>query len=210
MVFSRQEYWSGLPFSTPQLCSQHNQDIEHLSLSVNLELGRLSLIPGLATLRLLVIEHFSHTQNMTSCPLPGTFQVTEWERILLPVQENPRDAGSIPGSGRSTGEGNGYPLQYSCLENPMDREAWWATVHRVTKSQIWLSTHVHFAPVPFLTLSFWKHLAVSCPYNFALYRMSYKYNHVIASFSDSFHSASLFETHPNFFMCQYLIPFIPK
>ena len=42
---------------------------------------------------------------------------------------------SIPGSGRSPGEGNGYPLQYSCLENPMDRGAWQATVHGVTKSQ---------------------------------------------------------------------------
>ena len=50
-----------------------------------------------------------------------------------------RDVGSIPGSGRSPGEGNGNPLQYSCLENPMDRRAWRATVHRVTKIQIWLS-----------------------------------------------------------------------
>ena len=45
------------------------------------------------------------------------------------------DLGSIPGLGRSPREGNGNPLQYSCLENPMDREAWQATVHRVTKSQ---------------------------------------------------------------------------
>ena len=42
---------------------------------------------------------------------------------------NVGDLGSIPGSGRHPGEGNGNPLQYSCLENPMDREAWWATVH---------------------------------------------------------------------------------
>ena len=41
---------------------------------------------------------------------------------------NAGDLGSIPGSGRSPGEGNGNPLQYSCLENPMDGEAWWATV----------------------------------------------------------------------------------
>ena len=40
-----------------------------------------------------------------------------------------RDSGSIPGSGRFPGEGHGNPLQYSCLENPMDRGAWWATVH---------------------------------------------------------------------------------
>ena len=55
-----------------------------------------------------------------------------------------RDAGSIPGSGRSPGGGHDNPLQYSCLENPMDRGAWWATVHRVTKSQTLLkglSTH---------------------------------------------------------------------
>ena len=45
-----------------------------------------------------------------------------------------RDTGSIPGSERSPGEGNGSPLQYSCLENPMDRGAWWTMVHRVTKS----------------------------------------------------------------------------
>ena len=43
------------------------------------------------------------------------------------------DAGSIPGSGRSLGEGNGNPLQYSCLGNPMSRGAWWATVHGVAK-----------------------------------------------------------------------------
>ena len=49
--------------------------------------------------------------------------------------------GSVPGSGRSLGEGNDNPLQYSCLENPMDRGAWQAPVHGVTKSQTWLSTH---------------------------------------------------------------------
>ena len=43
------------------------------------------------------------------------------------------DTGSIPGSGRSPGGGNGNPLQYSCLENSMDRGAWWATVHEVIK-----------------------------------------------------------------------------
>ena len=43
-----------------------------------------------------------------------------------------RDVGSIPGSGRFPGEGNGNPLQYSCLENPMDRGTWWAIVHGVT------------------------------------------------------------------------------
>ena len=49
------------------------------------------------------------------------------------------DSGLIPGSGRSPGEGNGNPLQYSCLENPMEGGAWWATVHGVAKSQTRLS-----------------------------------------------------------------------
>ena len=49
------------------------------------------------------------------------------------------DAGLIPGSGRSPGEGNGNPLQYSCLETPKDRGAWWDTVHGVAKTQIQLS-----------------------------------------------------------------------
>ena len=55
-----------------------------------------------------------------------------------------RDVGSIPGSGRSSGEGHGNPLQYSCLENPMDRGAYWATVCGVAKesgSTEQLSTH---------------------------------------------------------------------
>ena len=49
------------------------------------------------------------------------------------------DPGSIPGSGRYAGEGNGNPLQYSCLENPLDRGAWQATVHGVAKSRTRLS-----------------------------------------------------------------------
>ena len=52
---------------------------------------------------------------------------------------NEEDLGSIPGLGRSPGEGNGYPPQYSGLENSMDRGAWWATVHGVAKSQTGLS-----------------------------------------------------------------------
>ena len=46
---------------------------------------------------------------------------------------NTGDSGSVPGLGRSPREGNGYPLHYSCLENPMDRGAWWASVHEVAK-----------------------------------------------------------------------------
>ena len=46
-----------------------------------------------------------------------------------------KDVGSIPGLERSPGGGHGNPFQYSCLENPMDREAWWAAIHRVAKNQ---------------------------------------------------------------------------
>ena len=57
---------------------------------------------------------------------------------------NVGDLGLIPGLGRSTGEGNGNPLQYSCLENSMDKGAWQSTAHGVTKSWTRLSTfHTH-------------------------------------------------------------------
>ena len=64
-----------------------------------------------------------------------------WVSLELVVNNLPanagdaRDEGSIPGLGASPGEGNHNPLQYSCLENPMDRGAWRATVHRVAKSR---------------------------------------------------------------------------
>ena len=54
---------------------------------------------------------------------------------------NAGDEGSMPGSGRSPGKGTGTPLQYSCLENPMDRGARWATVHGVTQSRTQLSNY---------------------------------------------------------------------
>ena len=70
---------------------------------------------------------------------------------VVPVVKNPlakagdvREVGLIPGLGRYAGEGNGNPLQCSCLENPMNRAGWWATVHRVAKTGTWpkgLSTH---------------------------------------------------------------------
>ena len=66
----------------------------------------------------------------------------------MPVVKNPpanagdvRDVALIPGSGRFPGGGHGNPLQYSCLENPIDRGAWWATVHRAGKSWTQLKQH---------------------------------------------------------------------
>ena len=63
---------------------------------------------------------------------PGGTSVKELD---YGMQVDVRDEGSIPGSGRSPGGGHGNPLQYSCLENLMDRGAWWATFLRVAKSQ---------------------------------------------------------------------------
>ena len=71
-----------------------------------------------------------------------------WASQVVLIVKNPpanagdvRDTGSIPGSGRFPVGGHGNPLQYSCLENPLDRGAWWATVHRVAKSQTRLKQH---------------------------------------------------------------------
>ena len=63
--------------------------------------------------------------------------------LFLAVSMHVRDVGLIPGSGRSPGEGNGNPLQYSCLENSTDRGAWQAEVHGVTKSQTQMNKHAH-------------------------------------------------------------------
>ena len=65
---------------------------------------------------------------------------------------NAEDLGLIPGSGRSPGEGNGNPLQYSCLENPMDGGAWWATVHGVAKSWTRLSDFTSLHPIQYYCL----------------------------------------------------------
>ena len=62
-------------------------------------------------------------------------QVAQWLRSRLPIAGDSRDMGLTPESGRSPGRGNGNPLQYSCLENPMGRGTWQATVLGVTKSQ---------------------------------------------------------------------------
>ena len=75
----------------------------------------------------IIRKHFFSTLNMAQGFLGGS---NGKESAC-----NAGDPGSIPGSGRSPGEENGNPLQYSCLGNPMDRGTWWATVHGVTESQ---------------------------------------------------------------------------
>ena len=63
----------------------------------------------------------------------GASQVVQVVKNVLANAGDARDMGSLPGSGRSPGVGNGNPLQYSCLKNSMDRGAWWATVHGVAR-----------------------------------------------------------------------------
>ena len=70
--------------------------------------------------------------------------MVQWVKNPPANARDARDTGSVPESGRSSGEGNGNPLQYSCLENPMDREAWGAIVRGVAKSQMQLSTQVFY------------------------------------------------------------------
>ena len=77
------------------------------------------------------------------------------------LPSNTKDPGSIPRLGWSLKEGNGYPLQYSCLENPMDREAWWPTVHGVAKSQTWLSDYTYLLTYLYPCPSCFPHIEFS-------------------------------------------------
>ena len=84
---------------------------------------------------------YTHTHLWLIC---RASQMSLVVKILSANAGGMRDASLIPESERSPGGAHGNPLKYSCLENPMDSVAWWATVHRVTKIQIWLkqlSTH---------------------------------------------------------------------
>ena len=110
MGIFRQEYWSGLPCPSP---------------------GDLP-DPG--------IKPISPALQMDSLPAEWSGRLYFLGFLDGEVVKNPpanaedaRDVGLIPGLGRSPGEGNGNPLQYSCLKIPMDRGAWWATVHGVTE-----------------------------------------------------------------------------
>ena len=102
--------------------------------------------------------------DFTSLPVSGKTRVALWIPQVALVVKNPstnagdvRDMGSNPELGRSPGGRHGNPLQYSCLENPMDRGDWWAIVYRVKESDMteWLT--LHFFTVPFSSV------AQSCP-----------------------------------------------
>ena len=113
-------------------------------------------IPELSQTHAHWVSDAIHPSQSLSSPSSPAFNLSrhqvlfQWVSLLNPggsVVKNPtanagdiRDAGSISGLGRCPGEGDGNPLQYSCLENSMDRGAWWATVHGVTKG------HIHNSP----------------------------------------------------------------
>ena len=99
-----------------------------------------SMDMGLGGLRELVMDREAWhavihgvTKSWTWLSDYDIFRASQMALLVKKLPANAGDAGFIPGSERSRAEGNGNPLQYSCLENPMDRGAWWATVHRVTR-----------------------------------------------------------------------------
>ena len=132
MRFPQQEYWSELPCPSPG-------DLP----DPGIEPGSPALTGGFFTTKPLGKPVF----------LIARRQIVNTElrdsQVVLVVKNLPASAGdtgdgvSKPGSGRSPGEGHGYPRQYSPMANPVDRGAWWATVHGATQSQTWQSTHTY-------------------------------------------------------------------
>ena len=136
MGFSRQEYWSGLPFFPPG--DLPDPGIEPTSL-MSLALAGGFLTTGATwEARTQKRAKFLNLRDLVFFDSHLCFWLPRW---VVSVGKNPPasageagDLGSIPGSGRSPGEGSGNPLQYFCLGNPMDRGAWPATVYGVTES----------------------------------------------------------------------------
>ena len=131
MGFSRQEYWSGLPFPSPE------------------DLPDPGIKPRSPTLQADALTSEPSGKppnwNLIFRYLGLRYTHTQASQVMLVVKNPPakardsRDLGSMCGPGRSPGGGHGNPLQYSCLGSPLDRGAWQATVHRVTKSRTRLS-----------------------------------------------------------------------
>ena len=128
MGFPKQEYWSGLPFPFPGGSSWPR---DQTGVSCTAGILFTTEPPGKP---LIWIMH-------------------QWTRGFSAGSDGKEsacsasDLGPISGLGRSPGEGNGYLLQHSCLENSMDRGAWQATVHGITKSQTWLSAFHFTSPI---------------------------------------------------------------
>ena len=104
--------------------------------------------------RSLEIIHLNHWKRDHLHPFPSCFP---GDSLVKNLPANAGEESSITGSGRFPGEGNGYPLQYSCLENPMDRGAWWATVHGVTRAGHDLTTKPALLSIWYETSIFWPY-----------------------------------------------------
>ena len=135
--FSRQERWSGLPFPSPM----HESEKWKWCRSVVSDSSQPHV---LQPTRLLHPWEFPGKSTGVGCHKHHYYYIT-WgfpgDAVVNNLPTNAGDVGSIPGSGKSLGAGNYNLLQYSCLENPMDRGAWQAVVHRVAKSWTWLKMH---------------------------------------------------------------------
>ena len=146
MGFSRQEHWSGLPLPSPGDLPYPEVELTSPALQAD---SLLTEPPGspcnwvnlLCFLGICIIHVSSHSISLspwkpwfgTNIPWNGLPRWHSWRNRPANTGDI-TDVGSIPASQRSQGGGHGNPLQYSCLENSMDRGAWRATVHRVTKS----------------------------------------------------------------------------
>ena len=131
--------WASLPPPSPPHShpSRSSQSTKLSSLCHTAASHQLSVLHAV----LCVCEN-STVPIAPQSPPPWASQVARGKEPACQCRRH-RGLGSIPGSGRSPGGGNGNPRQYSCLDNSMHRGAWWVTVHRVAESQAWLSTHIH-------------------------------------------------------------------
>ena len=114
---------------------------------MKVQIAALLKAPALEGLRAGLAHAVLGLEVRGQSPRPDKTAVWSHSQVVLVVKSSPASAGYarvmglIPALGRPPGGGNGNLLQYSCLENPMDRGAWWATVYGVTKSRTRLSTH---------------------------------------------------------------------
>ena len=102
------------------------------------KIGWWAIVLGVEKSQTQLRKTHTHTHTHTHTCYSRISQVALEVKNLSSNTEDARDMGSIPRLGRSPGAGHGNPLQYSCLENSMERGAWWAAVHGVTKSRTWL------------------------------------------------------------------------
>ena len=134
--------WVAISFSNAWEWKEKVKSLSHVQPSAT---------PWTAAYQAPLPMEFSRQEYWSGVPLPSPinmavflkliYSIPTSSQVTLVIKNLPanvgdiRDVGLIPGSGKSPGEGNGNPLQYSCLENPMDRGAWRATVHSIIRSQ---------------------------------------------------------------------------